>query len=111
MSQIYAPNQSISYSQGNQSLDIIPSTGLVITSGANHLTINSTQLTNGTQTLLFSDIYTTVGKCDAITYPPDAPTTLNVTDTIIVKDSLGTNSTLIGANVIRIAKGFYDSGG
>ena len=102
MSQIYAPNQSISYSQGNQSLDIIPSTGLVITSGANHLTINSTQLTNGTQTLLFSDIYTTVGKCDAITYPPDAPTTLNVTDTIIVKDSLGTNSTLIGANVIRL---------
>ena len=102
MSQIYAQNQSISYSQGNQSLDIIPSTGLVITSGTNHLTINSTELTNGTQTLLFSDIYTTVGKCVAIKYPPDSTTTLNVTDTIIVKDLLETNTTIIGANVIRL---------
>ena len=99
MSQIYAPNQSISYSQGNQSLDIIPATGLVITSGANHLTINSTQLTNGTQTLLFSDIYTTVNKCNAIVYPAVNPTTLTVKDTIIVNDALLTKSTIIGANL------------
>ena len=103
MSQIYAPNQSISYSQGNQSLDIIPSTGLVITSGVNHLTINSTELTNGTQTLLFSDIYTTVGKCDAITYPADAPTTLNVTDTILVTnpDLVDFSNTITADSIVQ----------
>lgn len=94
MSHISAQNQSISYSQGDQSVSLIPLTGLVLTDGTTQLTINNVELTNGTQTLLFSNIYTTVEKSDAIVYPAPSATTLKVRDTIIIDDLVGNDAML-----------------
>ena len=89
-----AENQEITYTSGTNSASLIPDIGLVLSNGTNHLTINNIELTNGTNTLLFSDIYATVAKCDAIIYPAVNPTTLTVSDTIIIDDVIGNNATL-----------------
>ena len=89
-----AENQEITYTSGTNSASLIPDIGLVLSNGTNHLTINNIELTNGTNTLLFSDIYATVAKCDAVVYPAVNPTTLTVSDTIIIDDVIGNNATV-----------------
>lgn len=57
------------------------------------LNINSVQLSNNSnQNLLFTDIYTTVNKLPAITYPSTNSTTLNVNNTISLSDGITTNT-------------------
>lgn len=57
------------------------------------LNINSVQLSNNSnQSLLFTDIYTTVNKLPSITYPSTNSTTLNVNNTISLSDGITTNT-------------------
>jgi len=88
------PNQSVQYSDGVNSLSLVPNTGLVITDGTYSLTANTTGFTNGVQSLLFSDLYATVAKTDAIVYPAVNPTTLTVRDKIIINDVIGNETVL-----------------
>ena len=57
------------------------------------LNISSQQLSNNSgQSLLFSDIYTTVNKTTAITYPPTNANTLNINNSIVLTDGTITNT-------------------
>ena len=57
------------------------------------LNINSQQLSNNSgQSLLFSDIYTTVNKTPSITYPPTNNNTLNINNTITLTNGTTTNT-------------------
>ena len=57
------------------------------------LNINSQQLSNNSgQSLLFSDIYTTVNKTPSITFPPTDINTLNINNTISLTDGITTNT-------------------
>ena len=57
------------------------------------LNINSQQLSNNSgQSLLFSDIYATVNKTTAITYPPTNANTLNVNNSIVLTNGTITNT-------------------
>ena len=56
------------------------------------LNISSQQLSNNSgQSLLFSDIYATVNKTTAITFPPTNANTLNINNSIVLTDGILTN--------------------
>ena len=81
-----------------KSITIIPQSNILQISDTSInkvLNINSQQLSNNSgQSLLFSDIYTTVAKTDAIVYPAVNPTTLTVRDKIIINDVIGNETVL-----------------
>jgi hypothetical protein len=57
------------------------------------LNMNSERFSNNSgQSLLFSDIYTTVNKTTALTYPPTNSTTVNVNNTISLSNGVTTNT-------------------
>ena len=83
MSDYYLDGQIPSYRSSDltKSIKIDPDNNLITisdTTANKTLNIDSQQLSNGIQTLLFTDIYTTVNKTPAITYPPTNANTLNI---------------------------------
>ena len=82
------PNQSVQYTDiAGNTATLTPDVGLVLSNGVTTLTMDQTGFTNGVQTLLFQDIYTTVEKTKAIKYLTSTPTTLSVVDKIEVVDT------------------------
>jgi hypothetical protein len=78
-----------------KSVKIDPDSNSIIindTTSNKTLNINSQQLSNGTETLLFSDIYATVNKTTAITYPPTNANTLNINNSIVLTNGTITNT-------------------
>jgi hypothetical protein len=95
------PNQSVQYTDiAGNTATLTPDVGLVLSNGVTTLTMDQTGFTNGVQTLLFQDIYATVGKTESIKYFTSTPTSLNVQDTIVVDDIAGINTTTITPNHI-----------
>jgi len=85
------PNQSVQYSDlSGNTATLTPNIGLVLSNGVTNLTMDQTGFTNGVQTLLFQDIYTTVGKTESIKYLSSTPTKISVVDTIEVVDDITT---------------------
>lgn len=92
MTTIYE-NQSIAFTDiSGNTATIGPAVGFTITTPTQTLTANVNGFTNGVQSLLFSDIYTTLNKTLAITYPSTNSTTLNVNNTISLSDGVITNT-------------------
>ena len=97
MSDYFLDGQIPSYRSSDltKSVKIDPDSNSIIindTTSNKTLNINSQQLSNGIQTLLFSDIYTTVNKTPAITYPPSNTNTLNINNSIVLTDGTITNT-------------------
>ena len=84
------------YTIGTKNIKIDPTNNTLTISDSSInkvLNINSQQLSNNSgQSLLFSDIYTTVNKTTALTYPPTNSTTLNVNNTITLTNGTTTNT-------------------
>jgi len=84
------------YTIGTKNIKIDPTNNTLTISDSSInkvLNINSQQLSNNSgQSLLFSDIYTTVNKTLAITYPSTNSTTLNVNNTITLTNGTTTNT-------------------
>ena len=81
-------NQSVQYTDiAGNTATLTPDVGLVLSNGVTTLTMDQTGFTNGVQTLLFQDIYTTVGKTESIPYLASTSTKLSVVDTIEVLDA------------------------
>jgi hypothetical protein len=84
------------YTIGTKNIKIDPTNNTLTISDSSInkvLNINSQQLSNNSgQSLLFSDIYTTVNKTPAITYPSTNSTTLNVNNTITLTNGTTTNT-------------------
>jgi hypothetical protein len=92
MTTIYE-NQSIAFTDLSGNIATIsPNIGFTIQTPTQTLTADVNGFTNGVQSLLFSDLYTTVNKTPAITYPPTNSTTLNVNNTIRLSDGITTNT-------------------
>ena len=87
MEYTYFPTQAVQYTDGIRSLSIIPTAGLVISDGTNNLTVNTLGFDNGTNTLLFQDIYTTVGKSESIQYSLSSSTQIAINNTILMTDT------------------------
>ena len=96
-------NQAVSYSDGVNVLSLLPNTGLVITNGTYSLTANTTGFDNGTQSLLFSDLYAGVQKTESVKFATSTATILNVKDTIVVDNTLATLSSTITPALITLA--------
>ena len=96
-------NQAVAYSDGVNSLSLLPNTGLVLTDGITSLVANTTGFNNGTQTLLFSDLYAGVQKTESVKFATSTATSLNVKDTIVVDDTLATLSSTITPALITLA--------
>lgn len=96
-------NQSVSYSDGVNTLSLTPNVGLVVNTGTNELIVNTTGFDNGTQQLLFSDLYAGVQKTQSIQFATSTATSLNVKDTIVVDNTLATLSSTIAPALITIA--------
>ena len=98
MSDYFFDGQMPNYrsSDGLKNVKIDPDNNqITITDISNNkiLNINSQQLSNNSgQSLLFADIYTTVNKAGAITYPSTNITTLNVNNTITLTNGTTTNT-------------------
>ena len=97
MSDYFLDGQIPSYRSSDltKSVKIDPDSNSIIindTTSNKTLNINSQQLSNGTQTLIFSDIYTTVNKTPAITYPPSNANTLNINNSIVLTNGTITNT-------------------
>jgi len=96
MADYFFTGQIPNYTFDTKNIKIDPETNSIIISDSSInkvLNINSQQLSNNTgQSLLFSDIYTTVNKTPSITYPPTNSTTLNVNNTITLTDGITTNT-------------------
>ena len=96
MADYFFTGQIPNYTYDTKNIKIDPETNSIIISDSSInkvLNINSQQLSNNTgQSLLFSDIYTTVNKTPSITYPPTNSTTLNVNNTITLTDGVTTNT-------------------
>lgn len=94
MSDYYYDNIKPNYRLGTKNIIIDPDNNqltLSDTSINKVLNINSEQLSNNSgQSLLFSDIYTTVNACNAAVYPPTNSTTLTVVDKIEILDAITT---------------------
>ena len=92
MTTIYE-NQSVAFTDLSGNIaTIAPDVGFTITTPTQTLTANVNGFTNGVQSLLFSDLYTTVNKTPAITYPPTNSTTINVNNTISLTNGVTTNT-------------------
>ena len=98
MSDYFLDGQIPSYRSSDltKSVKIDPDSNSIIindTTSGKILNINSQQLSNNSgQSLLFSDIYTTVNKTPAITYPPSNANTLNINNSIVLTDGTITNT-------------------
>ena len=72
-------NQSFSFTDINgNSASIIPGTGLVIASPTNTITTNTLGFSNGTENLLFIDLYACVEKTRAIKFDTSTLTKLDL---------------------------------
>lgn len=81
-------NQSVAYSDlAGNTAELIPGTGLVITTPTQTLTTNVTGFSNGTQSLLFTDLYATVEKTKAVKFATSTTTKLSVEDSIELVDN------------------------
>jgi hypothetical protein len=86
-------NQSISFTDLNgNTASLFPDLGLVITTPTQTLTTNVNGFTNGTNTLLFTDLYAGVQKTRAISYLNSTTTKLQVNNTIEMTDGITTNT-------------------
>lgn len=96
MANYYYDNIKPNYRFGTKNITIDPDNNQITLSDTSInkvLNINSQQLSNNSgQSLLFSDIYTTVNKTPAITYPPTNSTTVNVNNTISLTNGVTTNT-------------------
>ena len=98
MSDYFLDGQIPSYRSSDltKSVKIDPDSNSIIindTTSGKILNINSQQLSNNSgQSLLFSDIYATVNKTTAITYPPTNANTLNINNSIVLTDGTITNT-------------------
>ena len=95
MSDYFFDGQIPNYTLGTKNIKIDPINNQIVISDSSipkTLTINSQQLSNGTQSLIFTDIYTTVNKTPSITYPPTNSSTLNVNNQIVITDGTTTNT-------------------
>ena len=104
MTTIYE-NQSIAFTDlSGNTATISPAVGFTITTPTQTLTANVNGFTNGVQSLLFSDIYTTVNKTDWTGTIKTLYTNLNATHYINFSDSSATGqgnpqkSTLLSVN-------------
>jgi len=87
---------------GNRA-SLIPGTGLVIASPTQTLTTNTLGFFNGTNSLLFTDLYAGVEKTKAIKFATSTPTTLSVEDKIEVKDPTAIGAyTSIKSSIIKL---------
>jgi len=98
-------NQSIAFTDiSGNTASIIPDVGLVITTPLKTLTTNVNGFTNGTDTLLFTDLFATVEKTKAIKYATSTLTKLSVEKTIEVKDPTAIGAyTNITSSIIDLA--------
>ena len=86
-------NQSIAFTDiSGNTASLIPGTGLVIASPTETLTTNTLGFFNGTNSLLFTDLYATVEKTRAIKFATSTLTKLSVQDTIEMTDGITTNT-------------------
>ena len=96
MANYYYDNIKPNYTFGTKNITIDPDNNQITLSDTSInkvLNINSQQLSNNSgQSLLFADIYTTVNKTPAITYPPTNSTTINVNNTISLTNGVTTNT-------------------
>lgn len=99
-------NQAVSYSDGVNSLSLLPNTGLVITDGTTTLTANTTGFTNGVQSLLFSDLYAGVQKTESIKFLTSTATTLNIQDTIFLDKVADLTTNTLTNNQVHIIDAF-----
>lgn len=95
-------NQSVSYSDGVNILSLTPNVGLVVNNGTNELIVNTTGFDNGTQQLLFSDLYAGVQKTQSIQFASSTATSLNVRDTILIDSVIDTHQTHITNTELHI---------
>ena len=96
MADYYYDSIKPNYRFGTKNITIDPDNNQITLSDTSInkvLNINSQQLSNNSgQSLLFSDIYTTVNKTTALTYPPTNSTTINVNNTISLSNGVTTNT-------------------
>ena len=115
---VYTSDNLIYSDQENNTLSLDAGVGLRLSNGIVELTINREGFTNGIQSLLFQDIYTTVEKTQSIKYVSSTPNKLSVVDTIeLVDDNITpTVTTTITPSVVNVSEtsgktASYNSGG